>query len=35
MQGRREEVTGGVYDDIRRGFPRGDNDVDDLLSRTA
>ena len=31
MQGQSPEGTGGVYDDIRRGFPRGDNEADDVL----
>ena len=32
MRGQSHEETGGVYDDIRRGFPKGDNEADDHLS---
>ncbi len=33
MQGQNPEETGGVYADIRRGFPKGDNAADDVLLR--
>ncbi len=33
MRGSIEESNRGVYADIRRGFPRGDNAADDVLLR--
>ena len=33
MQGQNPEETGGVYADIRRGFPKGDNAANDVLLR--
>jgi len=35
MQGHREEATGGVYADIRRGLPMTENPADGPLSLTA
>jgi len=31
LQGQNPEETGGVYGDIRRGFPKGDNAANDVL----
>jgi len=35
MQGQSQAETGGVYADIRRGFPQGDNEADDVLWKAA
>ena len=35
MQGQNPEETGGVYADIRRGFPKGDNEAGDVLINVA
>ena len=35
MRGQNPEETGGVYADIRRGFPKGDNEAYDVLVSPA